>query len=82
MWGCAEATAQRWWRAGCRTLDDVRQRLGSELTAQQRIGLRYFDDFAVRTARPPDAAVSAHVWTVAVAVGRVGKVHSARPGRA
>ncbi len=76
MWGCADATAQRWWRAGCRTLDDVRQRLGSELTAQQRIGLRYFDDFAVRTVLS-GTAIDAHLWNATVAVGRACMVHSA-----
>lgn len=33
VWGAAEATCQRWYNAGCRTLDDIRAR--SDLTEQQ-----------------------------------------------
>lgn len=33
VWGAAEATCQRWYNAGCRTLDDIRAR--TDLTEQQ-----------------------------------------------
>ena len=39
VWGAAEATCQRWYTAGCRTLDDLRQR--PDLTEQQ-VCLRHF----------------------------------------
>lgn len=33
VWGAAEATCQRWYTAGCRTIDDLRAR--NDLTEQQ-----------------------------------------------
>ena len=33
VWGAAEATCQRWYNAGCRTLDDLRAR--DDLSEQQ-----------------------------------------------
>lgn len=33
VWGTGEATAERWYREGCRTLNDIRQR--TDLTSQQ-----------------------------------------------
>ncbi|GLI68653.1 hypothetical protein VaNZ11_013129, partial [Volvox africanus] len=49
VWGCGESTARRWWASGSRSLDDVRQR--TDLTAQQRLGLRHFEDFQHRIPR-------------------------------
>ncbi|GFR48592.1 hypothetical protein Agub_g10496, partial [Astrephomene gubernaculifera] len=49
VWGCAETTARRWWAAGCRSLEDVRGR--PDLSAQQRLGLRHFQDFQRRLSR-------------------------------
>ena len=46
VWGCGEATAERWYAAGCRSLDDVRARPGM-LNDMQRLGLMYYDDFEV-----------------------------------
>ncbi|GIL98812.1 hypothetical protein Vretimale_4007, partial [Volvox reticuliferus] len=62
VWGCGESTARRWWASGSRSLDDVRQR--TDLTAQQRLGLRHFDDFQHRIPR-------AEVSLVATVVRRV-----------
>ncbi|GLC35860.1 hypothetical protein PLESTF_001233200 [Pleodorina starrii] len=49
VWGCGESTARSWWTAGARSLDNVRQR--ADLTVQQRLGLRHFDDFQLRIPR-------------------------------
>ncbi|GIL64849.1 hypothetical protein Vafri_18696, partial [Volvox africanus] len=49
IWGCGESTARRWWASGSRSLDDVRHR--TDLTAQQRLGIRHFDDFQRRIPR-------------------------------
>ncbi len=41
-----DVTARKWFHDGCRTLDDVRKR--KDLTEQQLVGLKYFDDFQER----------------------------------
>lgn len=50
VWGCNDATATRWFTAGCRSLDDVRarERAGQlHLTDRQRVGLAYHEEFEV-----------------------------------
>ncbi|KAL3149104.1 hypothetical protein ABBQ32_001946 [Trebouxia sp. C0010 RCD-2024] len=62
VWGAAEATCQRWYNAGCRTLDDIRAR--SDLTEQQVIGLKYFDDMQQRIPRTEVEQVHSLVYGV------------------
>lgn len=50
VWGVAESTAEHWYQAGCRTLADVQTKV-TNLTAMQRVGLHYFEDFEVRVPR-------------------------------
>ena len=39
-----QSTAYAWYLAGCRTLEDVKQRKGGiELSRVQEIGLKYYD---------------------------------------
>lgn len=45
VWGVGEATAERYYERGCRSLDDLRALEG--LPELQRVGLRHFDDFEV-----------------------------------
>ncbi|BDA51429.1 probable DNA polymerase lambda at N-terminal half [Coccomyxa sp. Obi] len=59
VWGTGDATAERWYRDGCRSLEDVRGR--SDLSMQQRTGLKYFEDFKQRIPRAEVAAVAAVV---------------------
>ncbi|BDA51434.1 probable DNA polymerase lambda at C-terminar half [Coccomyxa sp. Obi] len=56
VWGTGDATAERWYRDGCRSLEDVRGR--SDLSTQQRTGLKYFEDFKQRIPRAEVAAVA------------------------
>eukprot|EP00884_Botryococcus_braunii_P020197 jgi/Botrbrau1/6861/Bobra.152_2s0020.1 len=46
VWGAGDVTANKWYREGCRSLEDVRLR--SDLSEQQLVGLKYFDDFQLR----------------------------------
>eukprot|EP00877_Chromochloris_zofingiensis_P009472 jgi/Chrzof1/4779/Cz14g26050.t1 len=49
VWGAGESTAQKWYAAGCRTLDDIRRR--SDLTVLQQFGLKFHDEFQQRIPR-------------------------------
>lgn len=54
IWGVGLTTARRWLGSGCRTISDVRQRVqeGSlRLTADQTIGLHFFEEFSERIPR-------------------------------
>ncbi|THH19156.1 hypothetical protein EW146_g1962 [Bondarzewia mesenterica] len=52
IYGVGQKTAYMWYSAGCRTLDDVRQRrCGIKLSAAQEIGLRFYDDINTRMPR-------------------------------
>ncbi|KAK9865403.1 hypothetical protein WJX84_007229 [Apatococcus fuscideae] len=49
VWGVAETSSERFYREGCRTLDDLRQR--SDLTDTQVVGLKYHEDLQHRIPR-------------------------------
>ena len=54
VWGVGAGIAERWYSAGCRTLDDVRKKVEAgeiSLTEQQRVGFKYFDDFEKKIPR-------------------------------
>ncbi|KAK9820567.1 hypothetical protein WJX72_011724 [[Myrmecia] bisecta] len=63
VWGAAEATAERWYNDGARTLDDVRKR--TDLTEQQTVGLKYFDDLQHLIPRVEAVKVEQLVYTTA-----------------
>ena len=48
--GAGEKTAEKWWDAGMRSLDDLRKN-PKLLTHQQKIGLKYYDDLHTRIPR-------------------------------
>jgi DNA polymerase/3'-5' exonuclease PolX len=48
--GAGEKTAQKWWDAGMRSLDDLRKN-PNLLTKEQKIGLKYYDDLHTRIPR-------------------------------
>ena len=54
VYGCASATAQKWYDRGLRTLDDVQQCHNIELSEVQKIGMILF--IQLRTCK-----ISAHV---------------------
>ncbi|KAI0296983.1 hypothetical protein B0F90DRAFT_1669646 [Multifurca ochricompacta] len=52
IYGVGQSTAYAWYHAGCRTLEDIKERKGGvELSSAQVIGLRYYDDINTRMPR-------------------------------
>ncbi|XP_072280497.1 DNA polymerase lambda isoform X2 [Pyxicephalus adspersus] len=49
IWGAGVKTAQSWYQQGFRSLDDIR--LKANLTTQQAIGLKHYEDFLDRMPR-------------------------------
>ncbi|KAM4031434.1 DNA polymerase lambda isoform 1-T2 [Anomaloglossus baeobatrachus] len=49
IWGAGVKTAQNWYQQGFRSLDDIRTK--ANLTSQQAIGLKHYDDFLDRMPR-------------------------------
>lgn len=50
VWGVAESTAERWYQAGCRTLEDVKAKV-TNLSVMQQVGLCHYEDFNRRIPR-------------------------------
>ena len=59
LWGAGPTTALAWTRAGLRTLDDLRTK--ANLTRQQKIGLKYYDELLDRMPRSEAAEIEAVV---------------------
>lgn len=51
IWGVGLATAQVWFKAGMKTLEDVRHNDKLHLTKQQQLGLTYYEDMKIPMAR-------------------------------
>lgn len=55
VWGVGASVAEKWYSTfDCRSLEDVRRKAITgelSLTAQQRVGLKYFDEFAQKIPR-------------------------------
>ncbi|XP_075072378.1 DNA polymerase lambda [Mixophyes fleayi] len=49
IWGAGVKTAQSWYQQGFRSLDDIRTK--ANLTTQQAIGLKHYEDFLDRMSR-------------------------------
>ncbi|XP_065919109.1 fidgetin-like protein 1 isoform X2 [Dysidea avara] len=51
IYGCASATAHKWYNLGLRTLDDVQQCDNIELTEVQKLGFQYYGDLSMPVTR-------------------------------
>ncbi|KAI8475792.1 MAG: fingers domain of DNA polymerase lambda-domain-containing protein [Monoraphidium minutum] len=71
VWGVGESTAERWYQQGCRSLKDVAKL--DNLSEQQRVGLKHFEDFEDRISRD-EVAEAEDILTEAMA-----EVFQARP---
>lgn len=82
VWGVGAGIAERWYSTGCRTLEDVRKKVDAgeiSLTEQQRVGLKYFQDFEKKIPRDEVARAEAIVREVAFdLVERLGARDSER----
>jgi DNA polymerase lambda len=59
VWGAGPTTADLWYRQGCRSLDDLRQR--ATLNKHQAVGLRLFDDLDQRMPRAEAQSIYEYV---------------------
>ncbi|XP_069609854.1 DNA polymerase lambda [Ranitomeya imitator] len=63
IWGAGVKTAQSWYQQGFRSLDDIRTK--ANLTSQQAIGLKHYEDFLDRMPREEAAQIEEIVRTAA-----------------
>ncbi|KFD52793.1 hypothetical protein M513_06284, partial [Trichuris suis] len=56
IWGVGPVTSEQWYAQGFRTLDDIRQK--AQLTHQQKIGLKYRDEFLKNIPRKEVAQIA------------------------
>ncbi|XP_069467733.1 DNA polymerase lambda isoform X1 [Ambystoma mexicanum] len=66
IWGAGVKTAQMWYQQGFRTLDDIRTK--ANLTSQQVIGLKYYEDLLDRMPREEAAEIEQTVREVALSI--------------
>ncbi|XP_060066697.1 DNA polymerase lambda-like [Ylistrum balloti] len=63
VWGAGAHTSRTWYQQGFRTLDDLRTK--ANLTHQQKIGLKHYDDILERMPRVEAGEIEAVVRTAA-----------------
>ncbi|KAM3913672.1 DNA polymerase lambda isoform 1-T3 [Leptodactylus fuscus] len=66
IWGAGVKTAQSWYQQGFRSLDDIRTK--ANLTAQQAIGLKHYEDFLDRMPRTEAGQIEETVRRAAKAI--------------
>jgi len=69
VFGVGVKTAHMWYSAGARTLEDVLAGKGGiKLTAQQKIGIRYYDDINERMSRGEATAIFEQIKRIAIKI--------------
>lgn len=67
IYGVGQSIAYAWYFAGCRTLDDIRERKGGiKLTSIQELGLKYYDDINTRMSREEARAIFEEIRSIAL----------------
>ncbi|XP_057700720.1 DNA polymerase lambda [Corythoichthys intestinalis] len=66
IWGAGTKTAQQWYQQGFRTLEDIRTK--AHLNNNQKIGLKYYNDFLDRMPREEASAIEKVVRNAAQAI--------------
>ncbi|XP_002731933.1 DNA nucleotidylexotransferase-like [Saccoglossus kowalevskii] len=57
IYGCGPATARKWYNMGYRTLEDIKKSTTIHLTADQRNGIRFYDDLQTPVIRREAEAI-------------------------
>ncbi|KAH9068006.1 hypothetical protein EDB83DRAFT_670623 [Lactarius deliciosus] len=67
IYGVGQSIAYAWYFAGCRTLDDIRERKGGiKLTSIQELGLKYYDDINTRMSREEARVIFEEIRSIAL----------------
>ncbi|KAI9435731.1 hypothetical protein H4582DRAFT_1968310 [Lactarius indigo] len=67
IYGVGQSIAYAWYFAGCRTLDDIRERKGGiKLTSIQELGLKYYDDINTRMTREEAREIFEEIRSIAL----------------
>lgn len=65
VWGAGQSTIQRWYQQGIRSLKELCARQDELCTKNQKIGLRYYDEFNTRIPRKEVSQIQDRVQSVA-----------------
>ena len=79
IWGVGAKTAEGFWTAGKRTLDDLRANDMECLNRQQKVGLRLFDDLDERMQRAECTEIYEYVKKNALEINKGEQLISRRP---
>ncbi|KAH9017692.1 hypothetical protein EDB84DRAFT_678547 [Lactarius hengduanensis] len=67
IYGVGQSIAYAWYFAGCRTLDDIRERKGGiKLSSIQQLGLKYYDDINTRMSREEARVIFEEIRSIAL----------------
>ncbi|KAH9175754.1 hypothetical protein EDB89DRAFT_1943923 [Lactarius sanguifluus] len=67
IYGVGQSIAYAWYFAGCRTLDDIRERKGGiKLSSIQELGLKYYDDINTRMSREEARVIFEEIRSIAL----------------
>ncbi|KAJ2931934.1 hypothetical protein H1R20_g5152, partial [Candolleomyces eurysporus] len=78
IYGVGRTTAYKWYSAGCRTLDDLRNGVGGvKLSSVQEIGLQFYDDINERMPRTEAEAIFNLIKPIGVLPRLLEALHSA-----
>ena len=65
VYGCGTATADKWYKKGLRTIEDIRQCQELSLTDTQRLGLQYHHHLSAPVSRKETEFIEGYVLSQA-----------------